>query len=303
MPFVNKKSLRNALAIVSTTVVSGCTLVQAPVLDPHGPIALAERHLLFIAVGLMLIVIVPAFVMTFWFVWRYRASNANSRYLPDWSYSARLDAITWLVPALIVGALGYLVWTYTHRLDPYRQSAGAIAPLKVEVVAEDWKWLFIYPGQNIAAVNELVFPSDRPLRLELTSDTVMNSFYIPGLAGQIFTMAGMRTELNLSADGPAEFVGRNTQYSGRGFANQKFAVHAVTESQFDAWVAGAKRAPDTLDATTYAALAKPGSDVPVTYYSGIETHLFARIVESYTGAPTMPDHDFSADTPVPSGAR
>src|SRR3712207_254161 len=132
--------------------------------------------------------------------------------------------------------LGYLVGTYTHRLDPYRQVASDIAPLEVDVVAQDWKWPFLYPEQEMATVYELVFPSGRPLRLKLTSDTVMNSFYIPGLGGQIYAMAGMRTELNLISDGPATFVGRNTQYSGRGFPDQHFAVHAVTEADFDAWI-------------------------------------------------------------------
>ena len=171
-----------------------------PVLDPKGPVSDAERELLLLASGLMLIVLIPVFVLALGFARRYRASNTKVRHLPEWSYSASLDAVIWSVPALLVAIIGYLVWDYSHRLDPYRPIASSVAPLEVQVVAEDWKWLFIYPEQDIAVVNELAFPVDRPVHLEMTSDTVMNSIYIPGLAGQIFVMAGMRSQLNLSAE-------------------------------------------------------------------------------------------------------
>jgi cytochrome o ubiquinol oxidase subunit 2 len=297
---------RLTLAIVSALLLGGCGLAHAPVLDPHGTIALAERNLLFAAAGLMLIVIVPVWILTFWFAWHYRASNTNARYMPEWSYSAAIDAVVWLVPALIVCCIGYLVWVYTHRLDPYKPIATAAAPLEVDVVAEDWKWLFIYPEQNIATLNELVFPAGRPLSLTLTSDTVMNSFYVAGLGGQIFAMAGMRTKLNLKADGPAEFVGRNTQYSGAGFAGfpeQSFAVRAITASEFDAWVAAAKRSPDALDPPTYAALAKPSGSVSVHYYSSVEPDLFDRIIAKYAGPPLQHAHGSAALAPVDSGGR
>ena len=285
---------RRAIALFPALAMSGCGLVaHAPVLDPKGPVALAQRELLFTATGLMLLVIIPVFVLTFWFAWRYRASNSQARYMPEWSYAAPIDAVIWLVPALIVATLGCLVWTYTHRLDPYRPVASDVAPLEVDVVAQDWKWLFLYPEQRIATVNELVFPSGRPLRLHLTSDTVMNSFYIPGLGGQIYAMAGMRTELNLIADAPASFVGRNTQYSGSGFADQHFAVHAVAAGEFDAWVAEVKRSSKTLDVAAYAGLSKPSSNVPVTRYSSFEAGLFARIIEKYGGSPRPPQADIA----------
>ena len=196
------RSRRTAIALGVALLASGCDLRHAPILDPKGPIALAERDLLFTAVVLMLIVIIPVFVMTFLFAWRYRSSNGKARYTPDWSYSARIDAVIWLVPALIVIALGVLVWSNTHKLDPYRPIDSAVPPLEVEVVAQDWKWLFIYPEQEIAVVNQLVFPSQRPLSLKITSDTVMNSFFIPALGGQIYAMAGMQTRLQLLADAP-----------------------------------------------------------------------------------------------------
>jgi cytochrome o ubiquinol oxidase subunit 2 len=229
----------------------------------------------------MLIVVVPVFVLTFWFPWHFRASNTKAHYAPHWSYSRAIDAIVWLVPAMIVVVIGYLVWTNTHKLDPYKSIAAKSAPLEVDVVSEDWKWLFIYPEQMIAVVNELVFPSDRPLSLKLTSDTVMNSFYIPGLGGQIYTMAGMQTQLNLLADGPTKLVGRNTQYSGTGFPEQHFPVDATTEADFAAWVARVKHSPKALDAATYAALAKPSGNVPITYYSTYEPDLFDKIIQKY----------------------
>ena len=171
---------------------AAASLSHAPILDPKGPIALAERDLLFTAVVLMLIVVIPVFVMTFLFAWRYRSSSGKARYTPTWSYSARVDAVIWLVPALIVVSLGVLLWSNTHKLDPYKRIDPAVRQLEVEVVAQDWKWLFIYPEQGIAAVNQLVFPSRTPLSLKITSDTVMNSFFIPALGGQIYAMAGMR---------------------------------------------------------------------------------------------------------------
>jgi cytochrome o ubiquinol oxidase subunit II len=290
----------NALAIMPGLSLSGCGLMHAPVLDPHGAIALTERDLLFTAAALMSIVIVPVWVLTAWFAWHYRAANAKARYMPEWSYSAGIDAVVWLGPAVIVACIGYLVWVYAHRLDPYKTIAAAAAPIEVDVVTEDWKWVFIYPEQNIAAVNELIFPSERPLALRLTADTVMNSFYVPGLGGQIFVMAGMRTRLNLRADGPAEFVGRNMQYSGAGFSDQIFAVRATTQSQFDAWVAAAKRSPDSLNLTTLTDLEKPGSNVPTHYYSSVAPDLFAAIIAKYAGPPAHDAPKSAALRPNPS---
>ena len=272
-------AIRNVMFGVAGAALNGCALTHSPVLFPSGPVGMDERNLMFAAIGLMLIVIVPVWIMVLWFAIRYRASNGRARYAPNWSYSGRIDLVIWLVPGLIVTALGYLIWTRTPRLDPYAQTAaGQGAPLTVQVVAEDWKWLFIYPQQDIASVNELVIPVGRPVRLQLTSDTVMNAFYVPGLAGQIYAMAGMRSSLNLRASKPAQLTGRNMQYSGYGFAAQRFAVKAVSRDAFDAWVATARNAPKTLNAATYADFSRPSANVPVTYYYGIEPGLFAKIV-------------------------
>jgi cytochrome o ubiquinol oxidase subunit 2 len=274
-------------ALALGSMLSGCGLAEAPMLDPKGPVALIERDLLFTAFGLMLIVVVPVFLMAFVFVWFYRPASKHDVYQPDWGYSVWMDALVWVVPAAIVIAIGTIVWDYTHRLDPYRNIDPAKHPLEVQVVAQDWKWLFLYPEQNIAAVNELVFPSGRPLSLSITSDTVMNSLLIPALGGQIYAMAGMETRLHLLADEPGRFAGRNMQYSGDGFANQYFAAIATSDEEFEAWVAKVRQSTDRLDAAAYAQLAQPSELHPVTYYASFEPDLFATIIARYApaGAP------------------
>ncbi|MEZ5889575.1 MAG: ubiquinol oxidase subunit II [Xanthobacteraceae bacterium] len=279
-----KRWLQPALVLLLVLMVSGCGLSQAPVLDPKGPITLVERDLLFTAFGLMLIVVIPVFVMAFIFVWWYRPASSHDVYDPDWGYSVWMDAVVWLVPAVIVIVLGTFVWDYTHRLDPYKRIASPKPPLEVQVVAQDWKWLFLYPEQNIAVVNELVFPSGRPLSLKITSDTVMNSFMIPTLGGQIYAMAGMETRLHLLADKPGQFAGRNMQYSGSGFANQYFAATAMSDQDFDAWVAKVKQSANKLNTAAYEQLAKPSQRHPVTYYGAFEANLFARIIAQYAPA-------------------
>jgi cytochrome o ubiquinol oxidase subunit 2 len=267
-------------AVAVALLTAGCD--RAVVLNPKGPIADAERGLLFDAFSVMLVVIVPVIVMALLFAWRYRAANRAARYEPTWAYSAKVDAVVWLVPALIVIAVGVLVWRSTHKLDPYREIASTVPPLDVQVVAQDWKWLFIYPEQGIAVVNQMAIPAGRPISLRITSDTVMNSFYVPALAGQIYAMAGMQTRLQLLADQPGKFVGRNTQYSGGGFSDQHFEVLATTPADFDAWVAKARQSPDRLDPATYAKLATKSRSNPVVYYSAVEPRLFDSIIAKYS---------------------
>jgi len=257
---------------------------RAVVLNPKGPIADAQRGLLIDAFSVMLVVVVPVIVMALLFAWRYRASNRNARYAPTWAYSAKVDAVVWLVPALIVIAVGVLVWRSTHKLDPYREIASDVPPLDIQVVAQDWKWLFIYPEQGVAAVNQLAIPVGRPISLRITSDTVMNSFYVPALAGQIYAMAGMQTRLQMLANAPGRFVGRNTQYSGGGFSDQFFEVLATEPADFDAWVAKARQAPAKLDAAAYAKLAEKSRLVPIAYFSAVEPRLFDSIIAKYTHA-------------------
>ena len=267
--------------ILPTLLLAGCGLNTAPILNPKGPITQTQRDLLFTAFGLMMIVVIPVILMAFLFSWRYRASGGRGKYTPDWSYSAKIDAVFWLVPAAIIAVLGYLVWTYTHKLDPYKEIAGTEAALEVQVVAQDWKWLFIYPEYGVASVNELAFPASRPLALRITSDTVMNSFMIPALGGQIYAMAGMTTRLHLLADAPGTFAGRNTQYSGDGFADQHFVAIAMTGEEFTGWVDRARQSQRALDAGNYAELAKPSIAHQVEYFSGFEPGLFDTILAKY----------------------
>jgi len=255
------------------------------VISPSAPVALAERNLLVFVTAITLVVVVPVFVLTFWVVKRFRADHAAGPYRPNWTYSKPLDLAIWLVAGTAAVMIGVIIWVSTHRLDPYKPVGPAKPPLKVQVISEDWKWLFVYPKQHIAVVNQLVFPTRRPLKLRITSDTVMNSLYIPGLVGQIYAMAGMQTYLNAIAYKPAKFVGRNTQFSGKGFPDQHFNVKAVSPARFRHWVNKVKRSPKTLNASTYAKLRKPSAQVPVTYYSGVEHDLFDRVMDSYKQAP------------------
>lgn len=261
-------------------LVGGCD--RLVVLNPKGPIASAERGLMIDAFTVMMVVVVPVIVMALLFALRYRAGHKRP-YEPNWDYSPRIDAFVWLVPALIVIAVAVLVWRSTHKLDPYRPIASDKPPLDVQVVAQDWKWLFIYSEQGVASVNQLAIPVGRPVSLRITSDTVMNSFYVPALAGQIYAMAGMQTRLQLLADVTGKFVGRNSQYSGGGFSDQFFEVVAMGPADFDAWVARAKQAPGKLDAPAYARLAERSRLHPVTFYSGVEPRLFDSIIEKYAG--------------------
>jgi cytochrome o ubiquinol oxidase subunit 2 len=280
-PALAYRSQKLALACGAALLCGGCGVLTSPDLDPKGPIALAQRQFLFDAVLIMMIVIVPVFIMTALFTWRYRGTNRNARYTPNFAYYWPVEILIWCVPAAIIVWLGFHLWGSTHRLDPYKPIDTSVEPLQVEAVAQDWKWLFIYPEQNIAVVNELVFPSGKPLAIRITSDTVMNSFIIPALGGQIYAMAGMQTRLHLLADEPGEFWGRNVQYSGRGFADQRFRAIATTEDDFNEWVAKVKGASETLDASTYEKLAKPSAKVPVTYYSGVEPNLFDKIIAKW----------------------
>ncbi len=282
------KLLRMAPAVGAALFASACDLRHSAVLDPKGPIALAERDLLRDAFVVMMLVVVPVIVLTLLFAWRYRASNTRAVYTPKWADSARIDAVVWLIPAAIVIAVGVLLWRSTHKLDPYREIASATPALDVQVVAQDWKWLFIYPEQGIATVNQLAIPNGRPVSLRITSDTVMNSFYVPQLAGQIYAMAGMQTRLQLLADQPGKFVGRNSMYSGGGFSDQHFEVVSLAPADFDAWVAKAKQAPGKLDAQAYTALAAKSRSNPIAYYSAIEPKLFDSIIAKYTHSHAAP---------------
>jgi cytochrome o ubiquinol oxidase subunit 2 len=275
--------LHRLTAVGAALFVASCR--PAGVLDPQGPIASAERLLLINSTAIMLVVVVPVIVATLAFAWWYRASNPRAVRSLDVSYEGRIEFITWSIPALIVILLGGVTWIGSHQLDPRAPIPTDTKPLRVDVVALDWKWLFIYPDQGVAAVNQLVVPAATPVQFRLTSATVMNSFFVPQLGSQIYTMAGMTTHLNLLADRPGEYPGISANYSGDGFADMRFAVHAMPAGEFQSWVVQTRGAGPALDAAGYAALAKRSKAVPPATYGAVEPNLFQRIVnETVAGA-------------------
>jgi cytochrome o ubiquinol oxidase subunit 2 len=252
---------------------------HAGVLDPQGPVASAERLLLINSTAIMLVVVVPVVLATLGFAWWYRSSNPRAGRSQDESYEGRTEFVLWSIPALIVILLGGVIWIGSHQLDPRAPISGKNDPLRVEVVSLDWKWLFIYPDQHLAAVNRLVIPTGTPVNFRLTSATVMNSFFIPQLGSQIYTMGGMTTHLNLLADAPGEYPGLSAMFSGDGFSDMRFIAKAVPAADFNAWVRQAGSAGPALDDAGYAALAKPSRAVPPTTYRSVAPKLFDRIVE------------------------
>ena len=272
--------LLGLLPLFGTLLLGGCNWT---LLNPVGQVGIEERNLIITATLLMLLVVVPVIAMTFIFAWKYRASNKDATYAPKWSHSTKIEVVIWTVPILIILALGVLTYKSTHALDPYRPLESDVKPLTIEVVAMDWKWLFIYPEQGIATVNKIVFPANTPINFRITSDTVMNSFFIPGLGGQIYAMAGMQTKLHLIANKNAELDGISANYSGAGFTGMKFKAIATSQADFDAWVNEVKASPKQLDQAEYAALSKPSQNNPVALYSSYAPNLFQTIIDKYEG--------------------
>ena len=268
------------LSLGAVTFLAGCSTIL--LFNPKGPIGEAEKFLILAAIGLMAIVVIPVFIMAFWFPVKYRVSNTASTYTPKWSYSAKIDLVMWAVPIAIVTVLAILAWTRTHSLDPYKPIPSAHKPINIQAVSLDWKWLFIYPDQNIATVNQLMFPVNAPLSFKLTSDTVMTSFFIPQLGSQMYAMGGMQTQLNLLADKPGTYAGHNNQISGIGYANMHFKAQAVSLEDFQAWVQKVRQSPEKLDLQRYKQLTQPNDGYyPVTYFSAVEPDLFLYVLRKY----------------------
>src|SRR5205807_7459405 len=259
--------LPRSLVVCAAALVASCQ--QTGVLDPQGPIASAERLLLINSTAIMLVVVVPVILATLGFAWWYRSSNARASRSTDQAYEGRIEFVTWSIPALIVILLSGVIWIGAHQLDPRASIPADAKPLRVDVVALDWKWLFIYPNQGVAAVNQLVVPAGTPVQFRLTSATVMNSFFVPQLGSQIYAMSSMTTHLNLLADRPGEYPGISANFSGDGFADMRFTVNAVSAGDFDKWLAQARSAGPALDAAGYAALAKPSKAVPAMAYGSV----------------------------------
>jgi cytochrome o ubiquinol oxidase subunit 2 len=250
-------------------------------LDSKGVIGAAESSLIATATYTMLLVVVPVILLTLFIAWRYRASNKNATYAPKWAHSTAIEVVVWIIPAIIILYLGILTWKSTHELDPYKPLESSVKPINVEVVALDWKWLFIYPDLGVASVNQLAFPVGTPVNFRITSDSVMNSFFIPELGGQIYAMAGMQTKLHLLTDHAGDYAGISANYSGKGFSDMKFRALAMSNADFDAWLKQVRNAPEALSMDVYTGVARPSEKVAVRYFSTVDPKLFSNIVAKY----------------------
>ena len=274
------KSLGILSLIAGAVLLSGC---DSALLNPKGQIALEQRSLILTAFGLMMIVVIPAVFMAVFFAWKYRATNTNATYSPNWSHSNKVEAVVWTIPILIIIFLGVLTWKSTHALEPSKPLVSDVKPIEIDVVALDWKWLFIYPEQGIATVNQIAFPANTPVNFKITSNSVMNSFFIPTLGSQIYAMAGMQTKLHLIANEPGTFDGISANFSGRGFSGMKFkAIATKDDAEFQQWVAKVKAAPNALTPMDdFEKLAAPSENHPVEYFSTANPELFKQVIDKF----------------------
>jgi cytochrome o ubiquinol oxidase subunit II len=280
-----------ALVLISLTALGGCS---EGVLDPKGPIATAEREILFNSLGIMLAIVIPTILATLGVAFWFRSSNRRAFYLPDFEYSGRLELLVWSIPTMAVLLVGGVAWIGAHDLDPRKPITSTAKPLTVQVVSLDWKWLFIYPDEGIASVNHLTVPVGTPISFELTSASVMNSFFVPQLGSQIYTMSGMATQLQLQAGHSGTYPGLSANFSGDGFADMRFTVDAVPAEQFAQWMTATRSNGPALDKSTYADLAKPSQAVAPFTYRSVAPGLFNGVLSSEFSADDSSRHTHSA---------
>jgi cytochrome o ubiquinol oxidase subunit 2 len=278
-----KKILAGVLLALGLIVVSYFYLrrLNFAVLQPAGVIGEKERNLIYIALGLSVIVVVPVFIMLFLFSWKYREGNTKAKYQPDFINSRKLEAFWWGIPFAIILILSVITWNSSHDLDPFRPLQAYAKPLNVQVVALQWRWLFIYPDYGMATVNYLQIPTKTPVNFEITSDAPMNSFWIPQLGGQIYAMPGMTTHLNLMASKAGDYTGKSANISGTGFAGMTFTTRASSQKNFKSWIKQLGAANNTLTQDSYDQLAKPSEDHRVVYFSSVDNKLYHRTVMKY----------------------
>jgi cytochrome o ubiquinol oxidase subunit II len=266
-----------AIILIGAATLGGCT---EGVLDPQGPIAVADREILLNSLGIMLAIVIPVIIAILGVAFWFRASNERAHYRPNFAYSGRLEMLVWSIPAMTVFLVGGVAWVGAHDLSPRKPIVSTVKPLRVQVASLDWKWLFIYPDQGVASVNYLAIPVGTPVSFELTSSSVMNSFFVPQLGSQIYTMPGMVTRLHLQADQPGSYRGMSAQFSGEGFADMYFNVEAVPAEKFSVWLDTTRGVGVELNATTYTELAKPSASVAPFTYRAVEPGLFGSILVS-----------------------
>lgn len=267
--------------LVLPLLLAGCSTA---LMDPKGQIGAEQRTLILTAFGLMQIVVIPVIVMALLFAWRYRRSNHKAAYNPDWAHNNWIEGVIWFIPCVIIIFLAGLTWYTSHSLDPHRAIESDAEPLEIQAVSLDWKWLFIYPEEGIATVNEIAFPTDVPVRFRVSSGSVMNAFFIPDLGSQIYAMAGMDNDVHLIADREGVYPGRSTNYSGAGFSEMTFEAHATSQEEFDSWVESVRESPHSLEFPDgYAELVEPTINHPVEYYSSVSSGLYEDILSSFLG--------------------
>jgi cytochrome o ubiquinol oxidase subunit 2 len=271
------KRLFAAAGWIGLAVLAGC---KQGVLDPKGPIAFAERQILYDSTGIMLAIVIPTILATLGVAFWFRASNLRARYRPNFEHSGRLELLVWAIPIMTVFLVGGVAWVGSHDLDPKRPIESAGSPVRVQVISLDWKWLFIYPDEGVATVNQLTIPVGRPVKFELTGSGVMNSFFVPQLGSQMYTMAGMVTNLNLQADHAGTYRGLSAEFSGDGFAGMRFTVDAVNDGDYAKWVADARSTGRSFDIDTYTELAKPSTAVVPITYGTVSSNIFNTIVNA-----------------------
>jgi cytochrome o ubiquinol oxidase subunit II len=278
--------MRHLGAALLLVPVSGC---NRGILDPVGPVGAAEKTILINSTAIMLAIIIPTMIATVAVAWWFRAGNKKAKYRPDWEYSGAVELVVWSIPALTVILLGGIAWIGAHALDPYKPLPSKTKPVEVQVVALDWKWLFIYPDQGIATVNQLVVPTGIPVHYTLTSATVWNVFFVPQFGTMIYTMPRMATQLNLQADRQGVYDGLSAHYSGDGFSGMRFKVHAVPPEQFAAWIQSTRGQGVALDGDAYDKLVKPSSYVQPMRFGAVAPRLFEAIVANRAPGPTLPE--------------
>ncbi|WP_454762794.1 ubiquinol oxidase subunit II [Cupriavidus campinensis] len=266
------------LAVLGSALLSGCNL---ELMSPRGGIGEQEKSLILISLFVMLMVVIPVIFLTLWFAWHYRETNTRATFAPTWAHSTPIEIVVWGIPCVIVLCLAVLIWDTTHKLDPYRPLASRVKPVEVDVIALNWKWLFIYPEYGVASLNQLAIPVGTPINFRLTAESMMNAFFIPQLGSMVYTMAGMQTRLHLIADTPGVYLGQSAAYSGPGFSDMHFKTLATSREDFDAWIRTARASSQALDLKTYRALEQPSSKDPATLYATVAPKLFDQVAGKY----------------------
>jgi cytochrome o ubiquinol oxidase subunit II len=295
---MNKNRVLAVLLVLLLVAIGAFALLHGhtvDVLNTKGTIGNQERSLILFALALSLLVVIPVFTMLFAFAWKYREGNTKAKYRPDWDHNAFIEGTWWLIPSVLIIILSVVTWNSSHQLDPYKPLNGK-NPLTIQVVALDWKWLFIYPKQNIATVNFVQIPEKTPVNFLITADAPMNSFWIPQLGGQIYAMPGMSTQLHLNANSIGDFHGSSANISGEGFAGMTFTARSSTQGDFNQWVSAAKQSSAKLNLAAYNQLAEPSQNNRPTFYAASEPNLYDMIITKYM-EPMQGVNDPNSDQP------